>query len=56
MRQGMWHASERNAYRVLAGKPRHRWEDNIKIFLREIYDGVRIELICPGIGTSGGFL
>jgi hypothetical protein len=40
---------KRNAYRVLVGKPkvkrplgrrRHRWEDNIKIDLREIrWDG-----------------
>jgi hypothetical protein len=36
---------KRNAYRILVGKPegkrplgrpRHRWEDNIKMYLREI--------------------
>jgi len=26
----------RNVYRILVGKPRHRWEDNIRIDLREI--------------------
>jgi hypothetical protein len=40
----------RNAYKILAGKPerkkslmrpRHRWEDNIKIYLREtLWEGV----------------
>nr|KAJ4444099.1 hypothetical protein ANN_05888 [Periplaneta americana] len=30
----------RNAYRVLVGRPRRRWEDNIKMDLREVeYDG-----------------
>ncbi|KAJ4427570.1 hypothetical protein ANN_25218 [Periplaneta americana] len=30
----------RNAYRVLVGRPRRRWEDNIKLDLREVeYDG-----------------
>jgi hypothetical protein len=56
MRQGMWHASERSAYRVFVGNPRQRWEDNIKIDLREIYDGVWTELIWVEIGTSGGLL
>jgi hypothetical protein len=41
----MWHAWERNVYRVLMGKPegkrplgrpRHRWEDGIRMDLREI--------------------
>jgi hypothetical protein len=40
----MWHAWGRGIYRVLVGKPkgkgllgrpRHRWEDNIKMDLRE---------------------
>jgi hypothetical protein len=26
----------RNAYKILVGKPRHRWEDNIRMDLREI--------------------
>jgi hypothetical protein len=38
------HGEKRNAYRILVGKPekkrplvrtRHRWEDNIKIYLTE---------------------
>jgi hypothetical protein len=41
----MWHAWERNVYRVLTekpegkrplGRPRRRWEDGIRIDLREI--------------------
>jgi hypothetical protein len=41
----MWHAWERNVYRVFMGKPeekrplgrpRHRWEDGIIMDLREI--------------------
>jgi hypothetical protein len=41
----MWYAWERNAYKVLMGKPevkrplgrpRHRWEDGIRMDLREI--------------------
>jgi hypothetical protein len=41
----MWHALERNVYRVLMGKkkgkrslgkPRRRWEDGIRMDLREI--------------------
>jgi hypothetical protein len=41
----MWHAWERNVYRVLIGKPegkrilekpRRRWEDGIRMDLREI--------------------
>jgi hypothetical protein len=41
----MWHAWERNAYKVLMGKPegkrplgrpRRRWEDGIRMDLREI--------------------
>jgi hypothetical protein len=43
----MW--EKRNAYRILVGKPegkrplgrpRHRWEDNIKMDLREVGRGV----------------
>jgi hypothetical protein len=53
---------KRNAYRILAGKPkekrplgrpRRRWVDNIKMDLREI--GC-IGLIWLRIGTSGGLL
>jgi hypothetical protein len=41
----MWHAWERNVYKVLMGKPegkrplgrlRHRWEDGMRMDLREI--------------------
>jgi hypothetical protein len=42
----MWHAwGEERVYRVLVGRPegnrplgrpRHRWEDNIKLYIREI--------------------
>jgi hypothetical protein len=37
----MWHVWERNVYKVLMGKPdgkrpRHRWEDGIRMDLREI--------------------
>jgi hypothetical protein len=63
----MW--TKRGAYRVLVGKserkrplgrPRHRWEDNIKMDLK--YDGgggartALIELIWLRIGTSGWLL
>jgi hypothetical protein len=48
----MWHAWERNVYKVLMGnpegkrplgRPRHRWEDVIGMDLREI---------CWGSGSS----
>jgi hypothetical protein len=54
---------KRNAYRILMGKPdgkrplgipRRRWEDNIKMDLREIGWMVWTGLIWPRIGTSGG--
>jgi hypothetical protein len=41
----MWHAWEMNVYRVLVrkpegrrplGRPRRRWEDGLRIYLREI--------------------
>jgi hypothetical protein len=53
----------RGAYRVLVGKPegrrplgrpRHRWEDNIKTDLREV--GVWTGLGWLRIGTGGGRL
>jgi hypothetical protein len=57
----------RNAYRIFVGKPerkrplrrpRRRWEDNIKMNLREIgWDGmVWTGLIWLRIGTNGGAL
>jgi hypothetical protein len=61
----MWHAWERNVYRILMGKPegkrpfgrqRRRWEDGIKMDLREIGWGVMIVSSWLGIRTSGGLL
>jgi hypothetical protein len=57
----------RNVYRILVGKPegkrplgrpRSRWVDDIKMYLREIgWDRmVWTGLIWLRIGTSGGFL
>jgi hypothetical protein len=54
---------KRNAFRVLVGKPegqrplgrpRHRWEDNIKINLRETEWVLWSGFIWLRIGTSGG--
>jgi hypothetical protein len=51
--------AKRNAYRILMGKPegkrplgrpRRRWEDNIRMDLREVWTG----LIWLRIGTSRG--
>jgi hypothetical protein len=55
----------RVAYRVLVGKsegkrplgrPRRRWEDNIKMDLKEVGCGVWTESIWLRIGTGGGHL
>jgi hypothetical protein len=55
----------RNVYRVLVGKPegkrplerpRRRWEDVIKMNLREIGWGVRSGFTWLRIGTVGGLL
>jgi hypothetical protein len=60
-RMGEW----RNVYRVLVGKPegksalerpRRRWEDGIKIDLREIGSGVWSGSTWLRIGTGGGLL
>jgi hypothetical protein len=41
----------------LLGRPRRRWEDNIKMDLRKIgIDGARTEFSCLRIGSSGGLL
>jgi hypothetical protein len=55
---------ERRVYRVLVGKPkgkrphgrpRHRWEDSIRMDLRAIGSCVRVEWIhLLGTGTGGG--
>jgi hypothetical protein len=56
---------ERNAYRILVGRPegkrplerpRCRWEDNIKVDLREIGWVLWTGLMWLRIGTSGGLL
>jgi hypothetical protein len=55
----------RGAYRVLVGKPegkrplgrpRRRWEDNIKTYLQEVGWGLWTGLILLRIGTGGGRL
>jgi hypothetical protein len=58
------YGEKRNAYRILLGKPegkrppgrpRYKWEDNIKIGLR--WNGlIWTGFICLRIGTSGGLL
>jgi len=60
----MW--KRKSAYMVLAGKPerktllgrpKRKWEDNIKMDLQEVGWGeVWTELICVIIGRSGGLL
>jgi hypothetical protein len=63
----MWHAWERgrNVYRVLVGKPEgkrplerpgRRWENGIKMNLREIGWGVLSGLTWLRIGVAGGLL
>jgi hypothetical protein len=55
----------RGAYNILVGRhegrrplgrPRHRWEDNIKMDLREMGFGDWIGFIGLRIGTGGGLL
>jgi hypothetical protein len=55
----------RNAYKILAGKPegnrplgrpRHRWENNIKMDLREMSLGGEVGLIWLRVGTHGGLV
>jgi hypothetical protein len=52
----------RGAYRVLVGnsegkrllgRPRHRWENNIKMDLQEVGGGACTELLWLRIGTVG---
>jgi hypothetical protein len=38
------------------GRPRHRWEDNIKIDLREVGGGLGTGWSWLRIGTGGGHL
>jgi hypothetical protein len=55
----------RGAYRILVGRPegrrplgrpRRRWEDNIKMDLQEVGRGAWTGLIWLRIGTGGGLL
>jgi hypothetical protein len=57
--------SRRGAYNILVGRPegrrslgrpRRRWEDNIKMDLREIGFGIWIGFIGLRIWTGGGLL
>jgi hypothetical protein len=59
------HREGRGVYRVLVGRPegerslgrpRHRWEDNIKMDLREIGSMGRTGFDWLRIGSSGGLL
>jgi len=36
------------------GKPRHRWEVNVKMDLQEVGRGPWTGLICLRVGTHGG--
>jgi len=55
----------RRAYRVLVGKPEERrqlgaptrrWDENIKVDLKELVWGAWAELIWPRTGTAGDLL
>jgi hypothetical protein len=55
----------RGVYRVLVGRPkrkrplgrpRHRWEDNIKMYLREIGINGANRIQLTQLGSSGGLL
>jgi len=59
------YGDRRDVYRILVGKPqgkrplgkpRHRWEDNIKIHRQEVGWKARTGLIWTRIGTGGGHL
>jgi hypothetical protein len=61
----MWHAWEINLFNVLMGKPegkrplgrpRRRWDNGIRMYLRETGLGVWIGFDWPRIGTGGGLL
>jgi hypothetical protein len=58
------YGEKRGAYRILVGRlevrrprgrPRRRWEDNIKMDLQK-WDGARTGLSCLRIWTGGGLL
>jgi len=55
----------RGVHRVIVGKPegkrplgrpRRRWEDNIKMYLRDTWEGVETGWSWLRIGTDGGHL
>jgi hypothetical protein len=61
----MWQAWERKVYKDLAGKPegkrplerpRRRWEDWIRMYLREIGWGMWSGFTWLRIGAGGGLL
>jgi hypothetical protein len=61
----LYHAWERKRYRVLVGKPegkrplgrpRRRWEDGIRMDLKEIGWGNVDWILGSGQGTGGGLL
>jgi hypothetical protein len=61
----MWHAWERKVYKVLVrkpegkrllGRPRHRWENGIRMDLREIAWRVWSGFNWLRIGIGGGLL
>jgi len=43
-------------WKEIKWKPKHRWEDNIKMDIQEWGWGSRNDLIWLRIGTSGGWL
>jgi len=69
MMRRAWHvarmADGRNGYMVLVGwhegkrplgRARYRWEDNIKMYLREYESMGRTGFECLGVGSAGGLL
>jgi hypothetical protein len=45
-----------NFYKSRLGRPRRRWEDNIKMDVQEVGCGAWTGLIWLRIGTGGGLL
>jgi hypothetical protein len=54
--EGCLHLVGRPEERRLLGRPRRRWEDNIKMNLGEMGFGLWIGFIGLRIGTCGGLL
>jgi hypothetical protein len=55
-RVAYWILVGRPEERSPLGRPRRRWEDNIKMYLQEVGWGAWTGLIWLRIGTGGGFL